>query len=227
MKIKETLLSACAVVVVLAGAGACSSGGGGATAEAGPTAVKVADAVCEGGVYSWFNVDKREVLTGVSEKEKVDRKGAGLTHALTRLHTPRTAVTFEKGSRAVDAKAALRALAVHVGVAEADDDGVSTAFADVHRPAQNLDDAGTTIDGVGTVVRYAWVEQVTADFRYACGDGKPVTGRATGWAVDGSGLLECSTPIEDAKEGKPALAAARLSCDPGAPAAKAEVRAKA
>ncbi|MFE5511492.1 hypothetical protein ACFQ9J_12860 [Streptomyces sp. NPDC056529] len=219
MKIRETLLSVCAVAVVLAGTAACTSGGGGATAEA--KATPTGDAVCEGGVYSWFNVDKRDVLTGVAEKEKVDRKGARLTHALTRLHTPRIAVTFEKGSRAVDAKATLRSLAVHTGVAEADDDGVSTDFANAHRPAQNLDDGGTTIDGVGTIVRYAWVEQVTADFRYACGDGKPVTGRATGWVVDGSGFLECSTPIENAKEGEPALAAARLSCDPGAPAAKA------
>ncbi|WP_432122719.1 hypothetical protein [Streptomyces sp. S1] len=221
MKIKEMLLSACAVAVVLAGTAACTSGGGGATAGAKPKAAPTADAVCEGGVYSWFNVDKRDVLTGIAEKEKVDRKGAALTHALTRLHTPRIAVTFEKGSRAVDAKGVLQALAVHTGVAEAGDDGVSTVFADVHRPAQNLDDRGTIIDGVGTVVRYAWVEQVTADFRYACGGGKPVTGRATSWVVDGSGLLECSTPIEGAKEGEPALAAARLSCDPGAPAAKA------
>ncbi|MGW0030932.1 hypothetical protein ACWDXD_14040 [Streptomyces sp. NPDC003314] len=205
MKIKETLLSACAVVAVLAGTAACTSGGGGATAKATPTA----DAVCEGGVYSWFNVDKRDVLTGVAEKERVERKGAALTHALTRLHTPRVAVTFEKGSRAVDAKAVLQALAVRIGVAEADDDGVSTAFADVHRPAQNLGGGTTTIDGVGTVVRYA------------CGAGKPVTGRATSWVVDGSGLLECSTPIEGAKEGEPALTAARLSCDPGAPAATA------
>ncbi|MFJ3537187.1 hypothetical protein ACIPQA_17150 [Streptomyces sp. NPDC090109] len=221
MKIKETLLSACAVVAVLAGTAACTSSGGGATAGAEPKAAPTADAVCEGGVYSWFNVDKRDVLTGVAEKEKVERKGAALTHALTRLHTPRVAVTFEKGSRAIEAKAVLQALAVRIGVAEADDDGVSTAFADVHRPAQNLGGGTTTIDGVGTVVRYAWVEQVTADFRYACGAGKPVTGRATSWVVDGSGLLECSTPIEGAKEGEPALTAARLSCDPGAPAATA------
>jgi hypothetical protein len=39
-------------------------------------------------------VDERDVLTGVAEKEKVDRKGARLTRKLMPLHTPRTAVTF-------------------------------------------------------------------------------------------------------------------------------------
>lgn len=214
MKIKETFLSACAVAAVLAGTAACTSGGDG------PTAKATADTACEDGVYSWFNVDERDVLTGVAEKEKISRKGSRLTHKLTPLHTPRTAVTFEKGSRAGNAKAALRSLAVLIGETNADDDGVSTEFTNVHRSAPDLNSGSSTIDGVGTIVQYAWVKQVTADFRYTCGDRKPVTGRATGWVNDGSGLLECSTPIKNVKEGAPALAAARLSCDPDAPAAK-------
>lgn len=214
MKIKETFLSVCVVAAVLAGTAACTSDGDG------PTAKATAGTPCEDGAYSWFNVDKRDVLTGVAEKEKIDRKGARLTHKLTPLHTPRTAVTFEKGPRAGNAKAALRSLAVFIGETNADDDGESTAFTDVHRSAPDLNDGSTTIDGLGTIVQYAWVKQVTADFRYTCGDGKPVTGRATGWVIDGSGLLECSTPIKNVKEGAPALAAARLSCDPDAPAAK-------
>ncbi|MEU6523273.1 hypothetical protein ABZ892_10600 [Streptomyces sp. NPDC046924] len=214
MKIKETFLAACAVAVVLAGTAACTTDGDR------PTAKATADIPCEDGAYSWFNVDKRDVLTGVAEKEEISRKGARLTHKLTPLHTPRTAVTFEKGSRAGNAEAALRSLAVLVGETNADDDGVSTAFTDVHRSAPDLNDGSITIDGVGTIVQYAWTKQVTADFRYTCGDGKPVTGRAIGWVNDGSGLLECSTPIKNVKEGAPALAAARLSCDPDAPAAK-------
>ncbi|MEU9576396.1 hypothetical protein [Streptomyces chilikensis] len=165
-------------------------------------------------------MDQRHVLTGVAEKEKIDRKGAELTHQLTPLHTPRTAVTFEKGSRAGDAEHALRSLAVLIGEANADDDGVSTEFTNVHRAAPDLDNGSTAIDGVGTFVQYAWVRQVTADFRHTCGDGKPVTGRATGWVIDGSGTLECSAPIEDAKKEEPALDAARLSCGPDAPAAR-------
>ncbi|MFF3310343.1 hypothetical protein [Streptomyces sp. NPDC002952] len=214
MKIKETFLSACAVAAVLASAAACTSDGDK------PTAKATADTVCKDGTYSWFNVDKQDVLTGVAEKERIDRKGARLTHKLTPLHTPRTAVTFEKGSRAGDAKAALRSLAVFTGETNADDDGVSTEFTNVHRSAPDLNNGSATIDGTGTFVQYAWTKQVTADFRYTCGDGKPLTGRATGWVNDGSGLLECSTPIKNVKEGEPALAAARLSCDSDAPAAK-------
>ncbi|MER5840085.1 hypothetical protein ABT099_07155 [Streptomyces prasinus] len=220
MKTKETFLSACVLAVVLAGTAACTSDGDGPTAKAKATAKATADTTCEDGAYAWFNVDERDVLTGVAEKEEIGGKGARLTHKLTPLHTPRTAVAFEKGSRAGDAKAALRSLAVLIGEANADDDGVSSEFTNVHRSAPDLDNGSTTIDGAGTIVQYAWVKQVTADFRYTCGDGEPVTGRATGWVIDGSGLLECSTPIENVKEGAPALAAARLSCGPDAPAAK-------
>jgi hypothetical protein len=96
---------------------------------------------------------------------------------------------------------------------------VSTEFTNVHRAAPDLNNGSTTIDGVGTFVQFAWVRQVTADFRYTCGDGKPLTGRATSWDIDGSGILECSMPIKNVKK-EPALAAARLSCDPDAPAAQ-------
>ncbi|MCX5231528.1 hypothetical protein [Streptomyces sp. NBC_00233] len=220
MKIKETLLSACAVAAVLSGTAACTSDGDGPPAEAAAAPTTAAGGICKDGTYSWFNVDKRDVLTGVAEKEKVTRKGARLTHRLRTLHTPRTAVTFEEGSRAGNAKAALRSLAALIGEAAADDPGVSTEFTDVRRSAPDINNGSTTIDGVGTIVRYAWVEQVTADFRYTCGDGRPVTGLATSWVIDGSGIVECSTPMKDAKEGEPALTAARLSCAPDAPATK-------
>ncbi|MCB8901207.1 MULTISPECIES: hypothetical protein [unclassified Streptomyces] len=220
MKIKKTVLSACAVAAVLAGTAACTSDGEGPGVKASAAPTAAADTTCKNGAYSWFNVDKRDVLTGVAEKEKVSRKGTRLTHKLATLHTPRTAVTFEQGSRAGNAKAVLRSLAVLIGEADPDDHGVSTEFTNVRRAAPDINNGSTTIDGVGTIVHYAWVEQVTADFRYTCGGGKPVTGRATGWVIDGSGILECSTPIKDAKEGEPALTAARLSCAPDAPAAK-------
>lgn len=51
--------------------------------------------------------------------------------------------------------------------------------------------------------------------------GKTIQVTHSNWGIDGSGLLECSTPIKNVKEEAPALAAARLSCDPDAPAAKA------
>lgn len=77
----------------------------------------------------------------------------------------------------------------------------------------------TTVTNAGTFVDYAWVRQVTADFRYTCG-GKRAVGRATGWDLDGGGVLECSTPIDNAKAGDPASAAARLACGRNSPAAR-------
>ncbi|GAA3503430.1 hypothetical protein GCM10019016_105400 [Streptomyces prasinosporus] len=58
---------------MLAGTAACTSDGDAPTAEA------TADTTCQDGTCSWFNVDERDVLTGVAEKEKIDRKGARLT----------------------------------------------------------------------------------------------------------------------------------------------------
>ncbi|MCD2469082.1 hypothetical protein MBT42_36725 [Streptomyces sp. MBT42] len=220
MRIKETALSACVVAAVLAGTAACTSDGDAPPVKAAAVPTAAAGTTCKGGTYAWFNVDKRDVLTGVAEREKVSKKGARLTHRLALLHTPRTAVTFEKGSPAGDARTALRSLAVLVGDATADDHGMDPEFSNVRRSAPDINSGSTSIDGVGTVVHYAWVEQVTADFRYTCGSGKPVAGRATGWVIDGSGILECSVPLKDAKEGEPAVAAARLSCAPDAPATK-------
>ncbi|MGW8889879.1 hypothetical protein [Streptomyces sp. NPDC055749] len=174
---------------------------------------------CNDATYEWFNIHKRDVLTGAAEKETLGRGGGKLTHKLMTLHTPKVAVTFEKGAGG-DAEAALRSLGVHIGDTEPDDfEGYS--FADVGRPAPD-DDGSVTIDGAGTYVNYAWVRQVTADFRYTCGDGERGAGRATSWIVDGSGIVECSMKAEDSIPGRTASAAARLSCGPEAPAATPE-----
>ncbi|MFD9248033.1 hypothetical protein ACFV0D_40160 [Streptomyces sp. NPDC059556] len=221
MRIKETALSACVLAAVLAGTAACTSDGDAPPVKAAAVPEASVGTSCEGGTYAWFNVDKRDVLTGVAEREKVGKQGARLTHRLALLHTPRTAVTFEKGSPAGNPRAALRSLAVAVGDGTADEHGADPEFSNVHRSAPDINSGSTSIDGAGTVVQYAWVEQVTADFRYTCGSGRPVAGRATGWVIDGSGIVECSVPMKDAKEGEPALAAARLSCAADAPATQA------
>ncbi|MBT2398119.1 hypothetical protein [Streptomyces sp. ISL-100] len=223
MKIRQTCLSACAVAALLAGTAACTSDGGEPTgkgsraADAAP--VSAGTTACEDGTYAWFNLDKRDVLTGVAEKQKLGKGGGKLTHKLAPLHTPRVAVTFEKGAR-VDAEAALRSLGVHIGDTNAADNDDGYAFADVRRSAPDLNADSTSVDGAGTYVNFAWVRQVTADFQYSCGDGERVAGRATSWIVDGSGVVECSEPIGNPKVGRPALTAARLSCGPDAPAAK-------
>ncbi|MFF0476892.1 hypothetical protein [Streptomyces sp. NPDC004284] len=217
MKITRTGLSACAVAALLAGAVACTDEGGGGAAKKAPQAVGTA---CANGTYTWFNVDKRDVLTGVAAKQRLGKGGGALTNKPMPLHTPTTTVTFEKGPR-VGAKAALRSLAVRIGDVEAAG-GDASSFTDVHRPLPKRDAHPTTVDGAGDIVEYTFVRQVTADFRYTCGDGEHAAGRATGWIIDGTGILECSTAIKNAKPGEPSLEAARLSCGPDSPAATAK-----
>ncbi|MFI6420244.1 hypothetical protein ACIBG6_22940 [Streptomyces sp. NPDC050842] len=221
MKIRQTWLSACAVVTLIAGTAACTSDGPERAAK--PTraaaATAAADTACANGTYAWFNVDKRDVLTGVAEKQKLGKGGGKLTNKLAPLHTPRVTVTFEKGPR-VRAEAVLRSLGLHVDEGDAAD-GVAGEFTNVRRPAPDLNAGRTRVDGAGTFVDYAYVRQVTADFRYTCADGKRAVGRATSWIIDGAGVLECAQPLRDMEAGEPALTAARLSCGPDAPAAKA------
>ncbi|MER5709913.1 hypothetical protein AB0B13_07780 [Streptomyces sp. NPDC042898] len=213
MRIKETFLSACAVAALLAGTAACTSDGDGPADKAGPTTA----AACKNGTYTWFNVDKKDVLTGISEKQKIGKGGGDLATTLKPLHTPRTAVTFEKGARG-DAKAALLSLGRRVGEVSAEDDGVSHEFANVRRQVPSLV-SHTRVTVAGSFVDYAWVEEVTGDFRYTCGTEKPVTGRAVGWTIDGGGVLECSEPVVEERE-RHAMEAALLACGPDAPAAK-------
>ncbi|MFJ3505531.1 hypothetical protein [Streptomyces sp. NPDC090135] len=217
MKITKTGFSACAVAALLAGAVACTNEGGGATEQA----TRMTGAACANGTYTWSDVDVRDVLTGVAEKQQLGEGGGTLTREPAPLHLPITAVTFEKGPR-VDAGAVLRSLAVRVGDADAAE-GDGHGFADVHRAAPGFRSEATSVDGAGTFVQYAWVRQVGADFQYSCSGG-PAAGHAVGWTVDGSGVLECSTPITNTKagEGKVALEAARLSCGPDSPAARAK-----
>ncbi|MGW5779753.1 hypothetical protein [Streptomyces sp. NPDC003863] len=213
MKITKIGLSACAVAALLTGTAACTDQAGG-TAERAAQTIATA---CANGTYTWFDVDAREVLTGVAEPQKLGKGGGALTHRLSRLHTPVTAVTFEDGPR-VDVKATLRSLATHIGDTDAAEG--DAGFADVHRPGPALRSRTTSVDGAGTFVDFAWVRQVTAGFRYTCGDGKRAVGRATSWTTDGSGVVECSAPITNAKEGEAAVEAARTACAPNSPAAR-------
>ncbi|MFE5710569.1 hypothetical protein ACFQ7J_07045 [Streptomyces sp. NPDC056501] len=215
MKIKETFLSACAVAALLAGTAACTSKDDGPADKAGPTT----GAACENGTYTWSNVNKKDILTGVSEKQKIGKGGGDITAPLKPLHTPRTAVTFEKGVRG-DAKAALLSLGVRIGEVSADDSGTSHEFAHVGRNAPSLARNRSSTTAAGTFVGYDWVREVTGDFRYACGTEKPVTGRAVSWTIDGSGVLECSEPVVETGE-KHAMEASLLACGPDAPASKA------
>ncbi|MFF1510395.1 hypothetical protein [Streptomyces sp. NPDC058326] len=215
MMTKQTYRAACAVAALAVGAVACTADGELPADRAKNAAVAEA---CENGTYTWFNVDERDVLTAVAPKQTLGEGGGTLTHRPTRLHTPRTAVTVEKGPR-VDTEAALRSLGVHIGDTDAADTE-DYAFADVRRPAPRLETSTTSVQGGGTFVDYAFVRQVTGDFRYTCGSGEPARGRAISWTIDGSGVLECSEVSKGVTAEDPALTAARMSCGPGAPAAR-------
>ncbi|MEE1816387.1 hypothetical protein PUR59_15365 [Streptomyces sp. SP18ES09] len=214
MKITRIGLTACGVAALLAGAVACTDGGAG---PAEPTA-KATAAPCANGTYTWFNVDRRDVLTGVAAKQKLGKGGGTLTNRIAPLHTPLTAVTFVKGPQA-DVKATLLSL----GARFKDSDaalGDAYDFADVHRALPKNEPNSTVVQGAGEIVEYTWVREMTGDFRYTCGDAEPTTGRAIGWDTDGAGILECSTTVPKAGERQPVLEAARMACGPDSPAAK-------
>ncbi|MFD4371205.1 hypothetical protein [Streptomyces sp. NPDC058486] len=213
----KNALAACAATVLLAGTAACSSDGDtrpAATERVSHAARSSAPTACSGGTYTWFNVERRDVLTGVAEKETLGKGGGRLTRAIARLHSPRTAVTMETGP-AVDAAAALRSLGAHIGGG-----GEDSSFAEAGRTAPDLDPGITDVQGAGTIVQYSFVRLATGDFRYSCPGGKPSAGRATSWIVDGTGILDCDEPAKVLKDSAPGRDAARLSCGPKAPATK-------
>ncbi|MEU2658690.1 hypothetical protein ABZ615_25665 [Streptomyces sp. NPDC007325] len=209
MKHTKGWATACVVAGLLATTAACSSDD---QARPDPTATPTAK--CATGTYAWSDVVRRDVLTGVAEKQTFGKNGGMLTQPLRRLHTPRTEATTETGPK-VEPVAALRSLGAHIGGA-----GKDSAFSEAGRPAPDVDGNTTDTSGPGTLVTYAYVEEVTAAFRRTCAGGEPSTGRATSWTVEGSGVLDCGQPQTAFDDSEPAREAALLSCAPGAPATK-------
>lgn len=207
MKTTKSWVTACAVTALLATTAACSSGGDARPAQAAKTT-----AACASGTYAWSGVVQREVLTGVARKQTFGRNGGKLTQPLRRLHTPRTEATTETGPK-IDPVTALRSLGAHIGGG-----GEDSAFSEAGRPAPRLDGNRSETSGPGTLVAYAFVTEVTADFRRTCPGGEPSTGRATSWSADGSGVLGCAESQLDLEDSEPALEAALLSCERDAPA---------
>ncbi|MFD8205033.1 hypothetical protein ACFV2S_01285 [Streptomyces sp. NPDC059695] len=214
MKITRIGLTVCGVAALLTGAVACTDEGGAAASPA----PRATEAPCVNGTYTWFNVERRDVLTGVAAKQKLGKGGGTLTNRIVPLHTPLTAVTFEKGARA-DVKATLRSLGARSGDSDAAL-GDAYDFADVHRAVPRNEPNSTVVEGAGEMVEYTWVREITGDFRYSCGSGAPTAGRAVGWDTDGSGILECSTAVAKVDAREPLLEAARMSCGADAPAAR-------
>ncbi|MFF9145822.1 hypothetical protein ACF1BN_13285 [Streptomyces sp. NPDC014861] len=206
MKTVKRWAAACAVAPLLAATAACTSDDGARPAGA----AKAAEACA----YAWSNVVERDVLTGVAKRQTFGEDGGRLTQPLRRLHTPRTEAATETGPR-TDPATALRSLGAHVGGG-----GEDSAFAEAGRPAPDLDTIRSAASGPGTLVSYAYVREVTADFRRTCTGGEPSTGSATSWSVDGGGVLRCEESRADLEGSGPALEAALRSCGPGAPATR-------
>jgi hypothetical protein len=177
---------------------------------------------CARGTFTWSNVTKRERLTGASAAEDLGADGGKLQNPLRRVYTPRVSVRSQ-GSAPAPAEvlfslgkkaAVIDSNAQTLGEAA---DGESWAFTDVRTPAPKLDKGPVALDGrggAGTFVQYAGVKEVEADFHYSCPKGGTATGHARSWTVDVTGVLDCGHSVETDL----ARAAARHSCDQGAPA---------
>ncbi|MEU3401935.1 hypothetical protein [Streptomyces filamentosus] len=209
-----TRLTACAAAVLLAGTAACSADGDTrADATARPATPAAA---C---TYTWSGVQQRDVLTGVAEEQVFGEGGGRLTRPLKRVHNPSTGATTETGPEA-GAKDVLLSLAAHLEGTGTEAPFDRASFVRAGRPAPALDGNTTATSGAGTLVAYAFVRQVTGDYRRTCTGGKPSTGSATSWTTEGSGVLDCKEPSSTFDEGEPSREAALRSCPPGSPAAR-------
>ncbi|WP_338896273.1 hypothetical protein WBG99_11710 [Streptomyces sp. TG1A-60] len=189
--------------------------------------VRVAKA-CEGGTFTWSNVEQPTRLTGVSRAERQGDGGGKLTSKLRRLYTPEVSVQAEGPS--LDSADVLFSLGKEIGYIDPgarslDEDSVESAFVTVGLKAPVLNDGSLSLsaDSAGEYVGYAYVKEAAGDFRYSCPGGEATTGHAKSWKVDGEGGLKC----DEAAGSDAARQAALLSCAKDSAAAKDALRAGA
>lgn len=89
-------------------------------------------------------------------------------------------------------------MAKSVGEAQEGDASADMAFTDVgKKPGDPNRSRATSTAGAGRYVMYNEAHIVEADFQYTCPHFKAVTiGHAKSWTMEGSGILECGTPID-------------------------------
>ncbi|WP_406274268.1 hypothetical protein OH779_38930 [Actinacidiphila glaucinigra] len=218
-------IAACVAVLVVASAGACTESAARTEGKAATsaTARTMDPGACGNGTYQWFNIERPIRLSALSEVQSLGRGGGKFTKAPKhRVSWPETSVSVH--GPAVPQRDVLFALAKLVGEAQEGDTGADMAFTDVGRKPDdpNRSRAISTTEA-GRYVMYDEAHIVEADFRYTCPQSKAATiGHAKGWTMEGSGILECGTPIDVGSQAHLAVAreAARISCGPKSPAAQ-------
>ncbi|MER6116847.1 hypothetical protein [Streptomyces sp. NPDC001743] len=230
---KRTRAFSCAVGVLVAGllASACSAtpddpdtgaqpkpAGSPATGRTGAGQVAAPqERACEGGTYTWFNLQRRYVLNGVSDAQTLKAEGTELTEPMRRLRTDRA--SLESDGPRLDSKAVFYALSVRLGLADKGEDPEDvedwSALGEPGSYAPLNEDGGWTSGGAAVrLVSYSAFEKVDADFRYTCKGGKdrePTVGHVLTWGRDLSGALNCEEPLSKAGSAA-AREAVRLSC---------------
>ncbi|WNI34054.1 hypothetical protein [Streptomyces sp. ITFR-6] len=171
---------------------------------------------CEGGTYTWFNLQKHDVLNGVTEVQRVTAEPTKLTAPMRRLRTDRA--SLESDGPALDPHAVFFALDTRLGLTEKGEELDDTSgWSGLGEPGAYapLAEGGGEFSGLAArLVSYSFVKLVEADFRYACGSGEgrePTTGHVLTWIVDGEGTLNCDEPLTKGTSA-PAHEAERLSC---------------
>ncbi|MBC9711053.1 hypothetical protein H9Y04_00500 [Streptomyces sp. TRM66268-LWL] len=221
---KRILSISAALLALSAAATACTSSDDGTK-----RADKPSQKACSGGTYEW-SVARRAELTGLAKPIHLKKDGQPYTAHIKSVDgrfyvagvTP--AGGGKRGDAAKEPKPAqvLASLRKELGTEEP-----------LAKPGEKyMDDKdglyfeNATGDPEGHYFAYSYINLVEGDYRYTCGDGKPVEGHVVTWTGTGSGTLPCAARIEDdAFAGEPDMAtvesqAAQASCPPGSAALK-------
>ncbi|MDN3026528.1 hypothetical protein [Streptomyces sp. S.PB5] len=221
-KARRTWTAGLATVALAAGLAACtgSSGDGGKDGSGDKTSAKPVAKACANGTFTWFDVEKSDRLTGVSDLHPLP-EGVTMTSHMERVYTPRASVKTQ--GPALSPAEVLFSLGKKIGEIDSDAPtlaaagGDTWAFTDVNGKAPSLDSGIVGGDNAGDFVTYAGVREVTADFQYSCPDGTATTGQARQWTVDIGGVLSCDEAVDTDDL---ARQAARRSCEAGAVATR-------
>ncbi|MEU5394328.1 hypothetical protein ACFYQT_21510 [Streptomyces tibetensis] len=196
--------------VLVTGAAACSGGSGGdgnGRAEA-----------CAEGTYAWSGVRREQRLTALSDpiwfKKKTDSYTSRLEPVGDRVYRP----SVTGAPEGVGAAGVIKALGRHLKTEEP-----LAGPSEEEVPERDHYFEVETGDLKGAYYAWGYVELVTADFTYTCGNDEPVQGRVRTWEGTGSGFMPCS---EEPSEGVAGRAAAGELCPADSRAARAADRAE-
>ncbi|RAJ67874.1 hypothetical protein K388_00617 [Streptomyces sp. KhCrAH-43] len=215
---------AAAALVCVGGCSAPDGGSADAKPAGSPRAGSEADLAvarepkaCRGGTYTWFNLEKRSVLNGLTDPQCVEGKPGEpvkMTEPMRRLRTDRASLETQ-GPR-LDPQEVLFALSVHIGFADkGDDPGDGSGLGEPGEYAP-VEGGGGEISGMNgaVLVDFSSLQLVETDFRYTCGSGERrerTTGHVVTWTYSSTGELRCGVPLpRDASAA--AHEAVRLSC---------------